>query len=856
MKRLKDRESAGKELAQVLKGEKWENTTILALPRGGVPIAWEIAKQLELPWDLLLVKKIGAPHQPEFAIGAICEDDRPLWNQESVSWLNLTDNDKESLAKKTHEKILKQAEQWRGGREPQNFEGKNLIIVDDGLATGMTMHAAVDYLKRQGANKVVIAVPVAAKSSVESFKDKVDKIITLQTPEPFFAVGNWYEDFDQVTNKVVTNLLNNDIDDGETFKAVKIPAQDATLAGDLSVPSNPKGIILFAHGSGSSRKSPRNQYVAKALNGLGFSTLLFDLLTPEEAQDRSNVFDIQLLVERLQIGTEWVRNYKSLSSLPIGYFGSSTGAAAALVAASKEKDVRSVVSRGGRPDLAGKALDEVDCPTLLIVGGEDYGVIELNEEAKTHLQQGEIAIVPGAGHLFEGPGELDEVIEYAGDWFLSTLAKKGNQTKVKPHESIVDEIASKARGIDSEESLDHLLKQIAQSRVVMLGESSHGTEEFYSLRKVISKKLIEDYGFNFIAVEGDWPDCYKLNKFIQERESKSARETMGEFRRWPTWMWANEQVLDLVEWMRGRGAGFYGLDVYSLYESMDLIKSYSAKLDSQMGQRVREAYSCFDSYDRNEIAYAKSIIKWPNGCEKEVLQGLREILRIRLEETKLHEHELFDIQQNAKIVHNAEKYYKTMMYGGADSWNVRDEHMMDTLDALLNYHGEGSKAIVWAHNTHIGDYHATDMLSEGYTNLGGLARERYGIKSVSLVGFGTYEGEVLAGRAWEAEAEVMKVMPAQNGTYEDYFHKATQKLGSDQLYLMTKGQEFLKTRKGHRAIGVVYQTNFESSGRNYVPTDLANRYDAFIFVDKTTALKALPSSTEKGVLPETWPIGI
>ncbi len=852
MKRLKNRESAGKELAELLQKSGWENTTVLALPRGGVPIAWEVAKTLKLPWDLLLVKKIGAPNYPEFAIGAVCESDHPTWNQEALSRLNLSESERQQMAQNSQDKIKQQARKWRGSRPSLEYKGKNFIIVDDGLATGMTMHAAVDFLNRQGARKVFVAIPVAAKDSVDSLKGKVEQVFTLQTPEPFNAVGNWYENFNQVSDEEVTKLLNEAEKREELVTEIKIHSGPVELSGDLSVPKTPKGIILFAHGSGSSHKSPRNRYVANALNQMGFATLLFDLLTKEEEKNRSNVFDIDLLVERLRTGTQWVRNQSNLSLLPIGYFGSSTGAAAALIAAAKEKDIRSVVSRGGRPDLAGRALDDVHCPTLLIVGGEDYGVIELNEEAATHLQSGEIATVKGAGHLFEGPGQLDQVIEYAGDWFEKTLPRESERTT----DSLVNLITKKAQAIKSKDSLDPLLKEISKSRVVMLGEATHGTEEFYEIRKLISQRLIQDYGFNFIAVEGDWPDCYKLNRSIEGQSDKDASEVMKGFKRWPTWMWANEQVQDLIEWMKGRKAGFYGLDVYSLYQSLDLIKSYASRLDSEMGEQLLEAYSCFDSYERNEIAYAKSVIKWPNGCEKEVLQGLRKILRLRLEETKLHENELFDMQQNAKIVHNAEKYYKTMMRGGADSWNVRDEHMMDTLDALLNKYGEGSKAIVWAHNTHIGDYHATDMLGEGYINIGGLARERYGMNNVSLVGFGTYQGEVLAGRAWEAQPEVMKVPMAKSGSYEDSFHQAAEHLNEEKFFLMTKEEQLLKASKDHRAIGVVYQTSFEASGRNYVPTELANRYDAFVFVDETTALKALPGSIEHGVLPETWPVGI
>jgi putative phosphoribosyl transferase len=855
MKPLRDREAAGQMLARKLKDADWKKASILALPRGGVPIAWEIAKELKLPLDVLLVKKVGAPDQPEFAIGAVSEDEHPIWNQESISFLGIEKRKLHDLAENARKKILEQTGKWRKGRAPLEVKGKTIILVDDGLATGMTMHAAVEFLKRREVKKIVIAAPVASRSAVDSFKNKVDQIVVLQIPEPFFSVGQWYEDFTQVTDEVVTSILAGEIQAEESFKAVKIPVQKFNLSGDLSVPRDPKGVVIFAHGSGSSHKSPRNQFVAKALNQLGFATLLFDLLTDKEAEDRSNVFNIPLLSERLQIATQWIRKNATLESLSIGYFGASTGAAAALVAASKERSISSVVSRGGRPDLAEEALGQVQCPTLLIVGGSDFAVIELNQQTKKYLRHAELVIVPGATHLFDEPGTLDEVVEYAGDWFLNTLAKECVDLTAKPHEAVVQKISSLAHSIISEESYLPLLRKISQARVVMLGEATHGTEEFYQIRKIISQNLIEDYGFNFVAVEGDWPDCYRLNEYVQLRGGKSAEDVMHEFKRWPTWMWANEQVADLVEWMKGRGAGFYGLDVYSLYESLDRVRTYAKKLDPELEKRVLESYSCFDFFNRNEKEYAKSLMKWPAGCEKEIIRILRDILRLRLEETHLHEHELFDVQQNAKIVRNAEKYYRAMMVGGAESWNIRDEHMMDSLDALLRYHGEGAKAIVWAHNTHIGDYHATDMVNEGYVNLGGLARERYGMDNVVLMGFGTYQGEVLAGRAWEAKPEIMKLPPALNSSYEDYFHKASEQIKAPQFYVVMNGDDSLSLRKGHRAVGVVYQPVFESHGRNYVPTELSHRYDAFVFVDRTSSLRALPVVYEKGLLPETWPTG-
>lgn len=857
MRLFANRKEAGEILAKRLLSErKWEGALVLALPRGGVPIGREVADELGLPLDVLLVKKIGAPNQSEFAIGAMPEDEQPIWDQSSISQLDLSEKDLQEAAEISRRKILDQAIKWR--HEPLKIKSKTVIVVDDGLATGLTMVAAVQFLKRQKVSKIIIAVPVASSSSMDSLKPLVDEIVALQIPEPFFSVGQWYKDFTQVTDEMVTDLLDKKTNDEQTT-TIKIPLKLGELVGNLSIPKYPKGVIIFAHGSGSTHQSPRNRLVATALNRLGFATLLFDLLTPAEALDRRNVFDIELLSKRLVTATSWISKHSSLKKLPIGYFGASTGAAAALSAAAHEKNIYSVVSRGGRPDLAYGKLSQVQCPTLLIVGSEDGDVIKLNEKAKAQLKNCELAIVPKAGHLFEEPGTLDEVIEYAKSWFSKTLHKNvtTKPSAKHPQEPIFSEIKNLAHPLKSEKNLEPLLQKLSNARIVMLGEATHGTEEFYELRKIISQKLIEDFGFNFIAVEGDWPDCYKLSQYINSIGSSHATDVMKSFKRWPTWMWANEQVADLIEWMKMYDVGFYGLDVYSLYESLDLVKTYTRKLTPGLAARVLEAYSCLDSFDRDEIAYARSLLKWPAGCEQEILQNLRDILRLRLDNTLLDEGELFDLKQNAKIIRNAEQYYRAMLTGGPESWNIRDQHMMDTLDALLLHHGEGSKAIVWAHNTHIGDYHATDMITDGYVNLGGLARERYGMDKVFLVGFGTNEGKVLAGRAWGAKPEVMNLAPAPSGTYENYFHQVSQKLKTDKLYVLMEGeQSSLALRKGHRAVGVVYQPIFEPAGKNYVPTELANRYDAFIFIDKTTALKAIPSTAGKGMLPETWPVGI
>lgn len=432
-------------------------------------------------------------------------------------------------------------------------------------------------------------------------------------------------------------------------------------------------------------------------------------------------------------------------------------------------------------------------------------------------------------------------------------------------ESLVSETLRQARPFRTSADLDGLIRDLAKSQVVMLGESSHGTHEFYDWRRVISEQLILKHGFRFIAVEGDWPPSWKLNDFIQGSAGLDAREALRPFHRWPTWMWANRETMDLAEWMRSFNANaapeervnFYGLDIYSLFESIDAALEQLHSISPFLAKRMRARYECFDPYQRDEKAYARSLFKFPQGCRDEVAKNLKEALEQKADWTRSLT--LFNTQQNARIVANAENYYRTMVHGNEDSWNIRDQHMMETLQTLLEHHGPQAKGIVWAHNTHIGDYRATDMEANGQINLGGLARKALGEKNVSLVGFGTFEGEVIASSAWDGPITRMPVPPGQPGSYEFAFHKAASALGCNHFFLRLKSREsqtgpFAEVR-GHRAIGVVYHPDFEHLG-NYVPTSLAHRYDAFLFFDKTRALDPLLQWFDRSEIPETWPQGM
>ena len=432
-----DRRDAGRKLAEALAGFRDEDPVVLALPRGGVPVGYEVARELGAPLDILLVRKIGAPYQPEYGIGAIAEGGVRVIRSEDIEMTGITTEQLDDIVARETQELDRRAKVYRGEREQIPVEGRTVIVVDDGIATGSTAVAAGRVLKHRGAARVILAVPVGSPGSEIRLADEFDQVICLEQPHGFFGIGQFYVDFGQVSDDEVVELLTaahlreaatpvavEDADDPPpVVRTVEIEADPGiTLTGDLQLPEPATGLVLFAHGSGSSRLSPRNRQVADALNRRGLATLLFDLLSDEEAADRAKVFDIELLATRLVAATRWAQEHEAIGELPLGYFGASTGAAAALsAAAALGNDIGAVVSRGGRPDLA-SGLDKVRAPTLLIVGGADWQVLELNEQAASQLRcEHDLAVVPGATHLFEEPGALERVSELASHWFLAHL---------------------------------------------------------------------------------------------------------------------------------------------------------------------------------------------------------------------------------------------------------------------------------------------------------------------------------------------------------------------------------------------------------------------------------------------------
>ena len=432
----------------------------------------------------------------------------------------------------------------------------------------------------------------------------------------------------------------------------------------------------------------------------------------------------------------------------------------------------------------------------------------------------------------------------------------------KKHEQeIAESIENHARPLSLD--LDPLIERIGNARIVLLGEASHGTHEYYLWRARITRRLIEEKGFNIIGVEGDWPDCYRINRYIRNYEDSgnSALEVLKKFNRWPTWMWANWEINGLMEWLKeynvnksfNQQVGFYGLDVYSLWESLEAIEDYLRKNDPEALRTAQAAMECFDPYDREGQEYGASTRFAPESCEDEVIELLQQI-RARIPLYDSDPEAPFNAEQNAMTAVDAERYYRAMMEGGPESWNIRDIHMSDTLEKLLDFYGPDAKIVVWEHNTHIGDARATDMQSGGMVNVGQLVRERWGTSDTVLVGFGSYQGSVIAGNAWGARMREMEVPPAREESWEALLHEQSPK---DMLFITRdiKEKTVLTKHIDHRAIGVVYHPDRERYG-NYVPSIIPSRYDAFIYIDFTTALHPLDVKSEINLTPETYPWAI
>ena len=425
---FRDRVDAGRRLARVLAPMRSAHPVVIALPRGGVPVAAQVATALAAPLDVLIVRKLGAPSNPEFAIGALGEGGARIVHEQACAAAGVSGAALDALVAREEQEIARRIRTYRKGRPMTPVRDRVVVLVDDGLATGATAAAGIAVLRQLGAARIVLAVPTGSSEAVRDLGLLADEVVCLDQPEWFGSVGAQYERFDQTDDAEVVDLLaahrSPAVLAPDPIDAdVRIPiAPGRILPGHLLVPPDARGLVVFAHGSGSSRFSPRNQSVAASLNSAGFGTLLIDLLTEAESQDRRNVFDIPELGARLATVRRWLTARSEVGALPVGYFGASTGAAAALVAAAGDRSISAVVSRGGRPDLAGDALPQVTAPTLLIVGGLDDLVLDLNRQAMGRMRcDTALEIVPGATHLFEEPGTLEQVSVLAAGWFAQHL---------------------------------------------------------------------------------------------------------------------------------------------------------------------------------------------------------------------------------------------------------------------------------------------------------------------------------------------------------------------------------------------------------------------------------------------------
>lgn len=879
-KRFSDRRDAGRQLGIRLAALGLERPVVYALPRGGVPVAVEAARALGAPLDLIFVRKIGAPGSPELALGAVVDGEAPetVINEEvrrltgaDASWL-------ERARARELQELERRRVRYRGSRAALSPAGRTAVVVDDGLATGATMKAAVIAMRRQGATKVCVAVPVAPEEVVAEFQTLADTVVCLSPERSFPGVAAFYDDFHQLSDEETVGLLRaawagtaDGRQDAPCRRTLRIAPHG--LEGDLTVPVDPRGLVIFAHGSGSSRFSARNRSVADALVARGFATLLFDLLSPKEAADRSNVFDIPLLAERVVETVAQAAAEPDVADLPVGLFGASTGAGAALVAAAELKDrVAAVVSRGGRPDLAKDRLRSVTAPTLLIVGGNDRPVIDLNRWALAALA-GEklLRIVPGAGHLFEEPGTLDAVTDMAADWFEHYLQPPRDvvHPEIERHPRTTTEIATALRRAvtplpsPNADTFAAAFDAFAGARVVLLGEASHGTSEFYRARAAITRRLVERHGFTIVAIEADWPDAAAIDRHIAGRPPRPSGAEP--FARFPTWMWNNRDVADFVadlrRWNEGRPAAtrvrFHGLDLYSLNASIAAVLEYLDRVDPKTAAEARRRYACFDPWSRVPATYGRDALGRGYAlCEGPVTRILVDLLQGELRYAARDGDDWFDAVQNARLVASAERYYRIMYHGSHEAWNLRDRHMFNTLQHLLDRAGPTGKAVVWAHNSHIGDARFTDMgAARNELNIGQLCRERFGRDAV-LIGFGTHTGTVAAASDWDAPMEVKAVRPSRPDSYEAICHE----VGLPRFLLplgdgMDPGlRRALAEPRLERYIGVVYRPETERWS-HYSHASLPDQYDAFVWFDETRAVAPVAAKVVAGE-EETYPFGL
>lgn len=520
-----------------------------------------------------------------------------------------------------------------------------------------------------------------------------------------------------------------------------------------------------------------------------------------------------------------------------------------------------ILVSAGAPDVPGdlKAQLAVGGRMVIPVGSDPrvQELIRVTQTGKGEFEREDLADVRFVPLIGRQGWEADEPAPEAG----------APPRVIRKAPSISDTLPARLAGIgerfDTPEdaNLDALLERLAGARVVLLGEASHGTSEFYRLRARITQRLIEEQGFTIVAVEADWPDAARIDHYVRHRDAAPSEWTA--FARFPEWMWRNAETREFVDWLHERNApletaervGFYGLDLYSLFNSARAVIDYLEDVDPDLAQVARWRYGCLSPWEADPAAYGHAALTGKyRGCEEEVSKMLSELHEKRRDYTHKDGTRFLDAEQNAKLVADAEEYYRIMYYGSRASWNLRDSHMFETLERVLDEHGEESRAVVWAHNSHIGDASATEMSARGEHNIGQLCREAFGERS-RHVGFGTDRGTVAAASAWDSPMEIKQVQPSHPQSYERLFH-LTREAG---LITPLRDErspvvQELGNPRLERAIGVVYRPETELAS-HYFEARLPRQFDEYVWVDESSAVTPLTTAELQGV-PDTYPFGV
>lgn len=678
--RFRNRSDAGRRLApRLAQYADRAEVIVLGLPRGGVPVAHEVAHHLRVPLDVFLVRKIGAPYHPELAMGAIAEGGVKVLDQSLIEQLRVPEAAVRDVIRREQMELARRERLYRAGRRLPALKGRTVILVDDGLATGATMEAAIKAVRQHGPARIVVAAPVGAPETCDRLGRLADEVVCAEQPARLEAVGLWYEDFSQTSDEEVHALL----------------AASAPRADPAPPTADPPGSV--------------------------------------------------------------------------------------------------------RPPSRNAPSPSDDAPIAAI-------------RAHAHRTTGD-------------PSDYDEMVDALG-----------------------------------------------RARVVLFGEASHGTHEFYRERALLTQRLIAEKGFNAVAVEADWPDAYRVNRYVRgDRRDVEAVEALGDFERFPAWMWRNADVLDFVGWLRafneGRPAaghaGFYGLDLYSLHASMRAVIRYLEKVDPAAAVRARTRYACFDRFGSQAEAYAHTAgLGLGASCEREVLAQLvdlrRQVVEYVRRDGRLAADESFAAEQNARVVRNAEAYYRTMLGARVASWNLRDRHMHDTLTDLARFLTAAQKQariVVWAHNSHLGDARSTEMGDHGELNLGQLVRQEFG-HDARNVGFTTHVGTVTAAIEWDGPAYRRHVRPSLGGSYERLFHET----GVPAFWIDCREAAIataLTPARLERAIGVLYRPETERRS-HYFLARLAQQFDYVVHIDETRGVEPLERTSiwEAGEVAETYPSGL